>query len=137
MGTLLLHYLGRKCPYPPKTRWIYIVDTLLFLHNYCDPVFTYLLQHDVVSKEDWSEIQQCYQNLLLILLPMHEVSLSLECEKSRLSDVIPLLDAMFEIYGDIEQKVTGPFHEMLCNILKEMRLLSESLCPRRCMQRGW
>ena len=124
-----LHYLGRKCPYPPKTRWIYIVDTLLFLHNYCDPVFTYLLQHDVVSKEDWSEIQQCYQNLLLILLPMHEVSLSLECEKSRLSDVIPLLDAMFEIYGDIEQKVTGPFHEMLCNILKEMRLLFRKFMP--------
>ena len=125
-----LHYLGRKCPYPPKTRWIYILDTLLFLHDYCDHVFTYLLQHDVVSKQDWSEIQQCYQNLLLILLPMHEVSLSLECEKSPLSDVIPFLDALFEIYGDIEQKVISPFHEMLCNILKEMRLLVREFMPK-------
>lgn len=37
-------YLKRRCPYPPKTRWLYLCDTLAFLYRHKDAIISCLLQ---------------------------------------------------------------------------------------------
>ena len=117
--------LRKRCPLPPKTRWLYVVDTILFLHRHRDAILTYLLTANKrkYSEEDWGLIKITYENLLVILMPMHECSLALECEQSRLSDVIPLLNAMFECYREYLVKLRPEYHNTLRSVLVEIRKL--------------
>ena len=126
-----VHSIGRRCPLPPKTRWLYVVDTILFLHRHRNAILAYLLTTDkpVCSEEEWESVKTSYESLLLLLLPMQQCSLALECEQSRLSDLIPLLNAMFECYRNFFVKMKPPYQETLRSILIEIRKLFGSFMP--------
>lgn len=106
--------IGKKCPLAPKTRWIYIHDSLQFIQENSESISTYLrfkfkrynpMPSEQTELEEWnrqgeiySTIPQVYKDMFIILLPIKLASLAFEYEQSRLPDVIPTIYMIFKCY---------------------------------------
>ena len=110
-----INFIGKKCPLPPETRWLYICDTLTFIDQNIEAVNSYLTgewkksnqkiyttNNEIEMQANHDEtIPRCFFELNLILAPFRHASLCFECEQSRLSDAIPIIQAMFEYYQEL------------------------------------
>ena len=100
-----LMFIKRKCPTPPKTRWIYIADTLEFIIRDRIVIEKYLenlhfqehAEEDLTSDEydagmeEYASVLRCVFGLYLVINPLKQASLALECEQSRLADLVPII----------------------------------------------
>ena len=99
--------VGRKCPLPPKTRWLYLTDTLTFMlsnkRKIADFLKMKLLNDSGVSESTISTVDEMAEyrtatslpsivsDLYIATQPFKQASLCFECEQSRLSDAIPII----------------------------------------------
>lgn len=65
----------------------------------------------------------------LVLLPLTELSLCFEPRACRLADVIPLLEATFDLFRSIRPKVSDDTLPILFKVVLEMRILFELYLP--------
>ena len=139
-----VEYIGRKIPNAPKTRWIYLIDTLSFIVKYVDDINDYLIeiwkdshpQSEEQTNEEYdnqaneeSRISNKFLELFLILLPLQKASLCFESEQSRLSDVIPVILTLLESYKTIcslsiidENWSLIILHELLCQFFSRIEV---------------
>ena len=92
--------LGEKCPAPCSTRWLYIVDILLWMFRRQEKLDTFLLASDNNTSE-LSELPVQWKRLLLILMPLKRLSLCVESSQCALWEVIPLVDAAFAAWKKV------------------------------------
>lgn len=97
-----INILKRKCPLPPKTRWLYLADTFSFMvsHRVAENEACQRLRDGriVISTEDEmaeyrekTSLPSIVPDLYIVTQPFKQASLSFECEQSRLSDTIPII----------------------------------------------
>ena len=102
-----VNILGRKCPLPPKTRWLYLTDTLTFMLSNRRRITEFLkmkLLNDsgrsevtILTEDEMAEyraetsLPSSVRDLFLVTQPFKQASLCFECEQSRLSDAIPII----------------------------------------------
>ena len=110
-----LMFIKRKCPTPPKTRWIYIADTLEFIIRYRILIEKYLdhlyfqghAEEDVTSDEykagmeEYGSVLICVFGLYLVINPLKQASLALECEQSKLGDLVPIIRVLELSWKDV------------------------------------
>ena len=117
-----INILGRKCPLPPKTRWLYLTDTLTFMlcnkRKIAEFLRIKLINDSGVSEitistaDEMNEyraktsLPSIVSDLYIVTQPFKQASLCFECEQSRLSDAIPII-RVFEknIRHILEKKV--------------------------------
>ena len=125
-------HLKRHCPYPPKTRWLYLCDTLAFLYQHKDAIISYFLQRSdgaTVKSIRAEYLPLIFDELYLILLPLKQLSLCFEEHECRLADAIPLLNITFELFSLVLTKISADARPILVNIVKEMRTLFQLHLP--------
>ena len=111
--------IGKKCPLPSKTRWLYIYYTLSFMIKNVTRVNSYFVSYWKSTQfigKDQSEAEfemqaiskgpmtSVFYEIYCILAPFMQASLCFESEQSRLSDVIPVIQEVFFYYKYILKK---------------------------------
>ena len=137
-----VNFIGRRCPIPPKTRWIYMADTIHFIVSHQRKIEAYLKQlyamehngEDIVIPDDMKHYEESTSlptyifDLHLIINPLKQASLALECEQSRLGDVISIIRVMQQSWQDLLRRkvprssTTEHFmHTLLANVFARLR----------------
>ena len=110
-----LNVLKRKCPLPPKTRWLYIADTLEFIIRHRKAITEFLRakgvqgagldeeEEQILDDKETTTIPDSVFDLYIIVLPFKLASLCFECEQSRLSDVIPVVRVLQKWLRHVEE----------------------------------
>ena len=141
-------FIGKKMLHPPKTRWLYLCDSLAFIVQHLDTINHYLVNQwldshtpqENQSTEEFEEqakqeaiIQIEIYELYFILMPLQKASLCFECEQSRLSDVIPVIHVLMCSYKRlIDEAIKHLYvsltilHELLAQVLARF----ETYLPR-------
>ena len=97
--------MGKVCPNVPRTRWYYIVDLLHFILTNRSMIETFLLKNiDQVSEQLAmnddvvliTDIPRDFEILMLILKPLHDLSLILEHQGTTLPYIIPLCEMIIK-----------------------------------------
>lgn len=106
-------FIGKKIPSHPKTRWIYLCDSLSFIFKNIEKVNLFLIndwmeKHNEEEYETLDEFTEMAQQaatirpeiieLYLVLLPLQKASLCFECEQSRIGDVVHVVQVMITFY---------------------------------------
>ena len=134
-----VNFIGKKINNPQKIRWGYLCDSLSFIVNNITEINIYLVEiwkqsHPIEEKQSQDDYEMQAFNeakrsdkfleLYLILVPLQKAFLSFECEQSRLSDVIPIIQTLIESYKKIcDLPIIDKtwslviLHELLCQFL--------------------
>ena len=142
--------IGCRCPLPVATRWLYISDTLSFIVRKIEPIDKFLSQRFVRCHPDFPrarkdmtiEQKEVYHNeatvpqlcfdLHAILAPVKFASLCFECEQSRLSDAISIIQTLIAAYRDIVESRRLQYrdsYEFLHEFLSQLFARLETYLP--------
>lgn len=142
--------IGSRCPLPVPTRWLYICDTLSFIirkmekiNKFLDERFARLYpQFPRARKDMTTEQMDTYRNeamvpqmcldLHALLAPAKFASLCFECEQSRLSDAISIIQTITAAYKHIVESrmlQSDDSYEFLHEFLSQMFARLEVYLP--------
>ena len=108
----VIREIGEKCPSPCSTRWLYIVDILLWMFRRETKLNAFLLASDNNTTE-MKELPAEWKRLLLILMPLKRLSLCVESSQCALWEVIPLVDAAFGAWKKVVSLLSDDDREAL------------------------
>ena len=129
-------YLGKKCKFPPKTRWLYIHDSLEFLILHREKIESYYVndyidhyeEDDCIYKNS-KAIPDSFIELYKLLTPIKLASLAIECENSRLSDIVPLFYEIFKTYKEMLKTIQPGMKNILHNFISYLKSMIKILFP--------
>ena len=120
--------LGEKCPSLCPTRWLYVVDVLLWLYKRKTKINTFLLASENNSS-GFSALPDEWRRLLLILLPLKRLSLAMEASDCGLWEVIPIIERVMSMWKIITPSLMGPDLELLVTIITRLITRFSLACP--------
>ena len=99
-----VRHIKAKCPTIVRTRWLYIVDVLLFIFKHIGEINDYLQMH-VDEEIPYDKIPIEFADLYLILLPLKILVLYFEKRSSKLHQVIPLFREGMLYFSQISDRI--------------------------------
>ena len=111
--------LGEKCPSLCPTRWLYVVDILIWIDKRKEKINAFLLASENNSS-DLHALPDEWRRLLMILLPLKRLSLAMESSDCCLWEVIPILERIMNMWKAITSLLTEPDAEILSILLTRL-----------------
>lgn len=103
-----IDFIGSKCPTVSKTRWLYIVDILLFLLDKRDKINNYLQIQSSDKDDEKFLIDENMEFAYKLLVILKMFSLVVEKDSFQLFNIVPLMREFFSeinmLYSCIEKK---------------------------------
>lgn len=120
--------LGEKCPSLCPTRWLYVVDVLLWLYKRKTKINAFLLASENNSS-GLNALPDDWRRLLMILLPLKRLSLAMEASDCGLWEVIPIVERVMSMWKLITSSLVGPDLELLVTIITRLITRLSLACP--------
>ena len=108
----IVRELGEKCPDLCQTRWLYIVDVLIWIYAREDKLNVFLLASDN-NETQWKQLPLEWRQVMTILLPLKRLSLSMESSECALWEVIPIVESTMAAWRKVFHLLSDDGLELL------------------------
>ena len=120
--------LGEKCPSLCQTRWLYIVDVLMWLYARKDKITAFLLASDN-NETDWEQLPREWKELLVLLMPLKRLSLCMESSDCGLWEVIPIVESVLNAWKKVLRSLSEEGLHALRIILTNLIIRFSRVAP--------
>ena len=122
--------LGEKCPSICQTRWLYIVDVLLWLFQRQDKINAFLMASEN-NETTHDHLPEEWKRLLFVLSPLKQLNLYMEASSCALWEVIPLVEKTMAVWKArlplLMEHDTEILKELVTNLLLRLEHVSPSV----------
>lgn len=110
-------FLTNKCPTISTTRWLYIVDVLLFLIHHKDNINTYIEIEHQMNHPTCPKVDEDFEFLYNLLIWLKSFSLVLEKDGLQFFNVVPLAREFFNELNKLYRSYQNETYQMIIESL--------------------
>lgn len=121
--------LGEKCPSVCPTRWLYIVDVLVWLYAREEKLTAFLLASEN-NETQWEQLPREWKQLLILLLPLKRLSLCMESSACALWEVIPIIEGVLNAWKKVMHLLSEEYLHVLRMMVTNLIVRFSAVAPQ-------